>query len=154
MKAANSVKNTFGRIASRYNHAPGSIDQIMGDADFQRYFPSAKKVMGGAGDKIDFGGVLSDFESGVPVGIVDVLQGADPNSNSSQGWQWLDEANAPGAQPQGGPDLAALLGVGQPQPQQGGQLDEVMAQIQALSQGADDPMQREALMRLLGQEQI
>lgn len=101
-KARTSVKNMFGRIASRYGSAPGSIDAIMADPDFKALFPNARKVAGGAGDKIDFGGVKSDFESGVPVGVVDVLQNSDPTRNSATGWQWLPEDVG-----QGGPANAA-----------------------------------------------
>ena len=46
---------------------------------------------GGAGDKIDFGQLLSDFESGSPVGIVDVGQQFDPRNNSGGGWQWIPD---------------------------------------------------------------
>lgn len=132
-KAANSMKNTFGRIASRYKNAPSSIDSIMADADFQRYFPGAKKVAGGAGDKIDFGGMLSDFESGVPVGVVDVLGAADPNADTSAGWTWQDEANdGGGGMAMGGGDpLMALMGGqggGTPSVDDLGQSD-VLAQI-------------------------
>lgn len=102
VKARNSVKNTFGRIASRYEHKPSSLKAIMADPEFQKYFPNARLVEGGAGDKIDFGGVLSDFESGVPVGVVDVMQAADPNADSSMGWAWMDEANGGGGMPGGG----------------------------------------------------
>ena len=101
-KARTSVKNMFSRIASRYGSAPGSVDAIMADPDFKALFPNARKVPGGAGDKIDFGGVKSDFETGVPVGIVDVLQNSDPTRNSATGWQWLPEDVG-----QGGPANAA-----------------------------------------------
>jgi hypothetical protein len=159
MKAANSVKNTAGRIFSRYGNDRSGFEAIFDDpndpndafdADWKRYFPNA--TWDGR-DKINFGGVLSDFESGVPVSWVDTAKGW--SGDKGEGWQWIDEVNAEGGgmQPQAA-DLAALLGVGQPQQPQGSQLDEVMAQIQALSQGADDPMQREALMQLLNQEQI
>jgi len=114
-KAATSVKNTFGRIASKYKNAPSSIDAILADPEFQRHFPNARKVAGGAGDKIDFGGVLSDFESGVPVGVVDVLQSADPSSDSAAAWAWQDEANDGGGGGMGmggGDPLAAILGGG------------------------------------------
>lgn len=140
-KAANSMKNTFGRIASRYANKPSSIDAIMADADFQRYFPGAKKVAGGAGDKIDFGGMLSDFESGVPVGVVDVLGAADPNADTSAGWTWQDEANdgggamaAMGGGAGGGDPLAALLGGAQGNLDALGQSD-ALAQILAVLAG-------------------
>lgn len=102
VKARTSVKNMFSRIASRYGSAPGSIDAIMNDPDFKALFPNARKVPGGAGDKIDFGGVKSDFETGVPVGVVDVLEASDPTRNTAKGWQWLPEDVA-----QGGPANAA-----------------------------------------------
>jgi hypothetical protein len=97
-KARNSVKNTFGRIASRYASAPNSLDAVMQDADFRAAFPNARKV---GHDKIDFGGVQSDFESGTPVGIVDVLEASDPSNNSAKRWQWLtDDGGAGNAQAQ------------------------------------------------------
>jgi hypothetical protein len=67
-------------------------------------------------DKIDFGGVLSDFETGTPVGVVDVLQASDPTRNTATGWQWLPDEVA-----QGGPanaaynqTQAAIVGVPRP----------------------------------------
>lgn len=84
-KARNSVKNTFGRIASRYEAKPSSIDAIINDPDFKKFFPNAKKV---GFDKIDFGGVMSDFETGTPVGVVDVGAGFDPESDTGRGWWW------------------------------------------------------------------
>lgn len=85
VKARNSVKNTFGRIASRYEAKPSSIDAILNDSDFKAFFPNAKKV---GFDKIDFGGVKSDFESGDPVGIVDVGNSFDPTTDTGRGWWW------------------------------------------------------------------
>jgi len=85
MKARNSVKNTFGRIASRYPSQPSSIDRIMADPDFKAAFPNARRL---SFDKIDFGGVMSDFESGSPVGVVDVLTSADPTIDVARGWAW------------------------------------------------------------------
>ena len=133
-KARNSVKNTFGRIASRYGHAPGSIQQVMQDADFKKHFPNARYVPGTAGDKFDFGGVLSDFESGVPVGVIDVLEHADPTTNTSRGWQWLDEsaggAVPGGAVPSRGGQAAALPG----------QQSDLMSMIlESLQQSQTDP---------------
>lgn len=88
VKARNSVKNTFGRLASRYPNTPEGLKQLVNDPDFQKYFPNASLVPGGAGDKIDFGNVMSDFETGSPVGVVDVLVNADPTKNSADGWAW------------------------------------------------------------------
>lgn len=113
VKARTSVKNMFSRIASRYANAPGSVDAVMNDPDFKALFPNAKKV---GHDKIDFGGVMSDFESGTPVGVVDVLQASDPTKNTATGWQWLPDEVA-----QGGPanaaynqTQAAIVGVPKP----------------------------------------
>lgn len=113
VKARTSVKNTFSRIASRYANAPGSVDAMMNDPDFKAAFPNARKV---GHDKIDFGGVLSDFETGTPVGVVDVLQASDPTRNTATGWQWLPDEVA-----QGGPanaaynqTQAAIVGVPRP----------------------------------------
>lgn len=85
MKPRNSVKNTFGRIASRYEAKPSSIDKILSDPDFISFFPNAKKA---GFDKIDFGGVKSDFESGTPVYVVDVGNSFDPQSDTGRGWWW------------------------------------------------------------------
>jgi hypothetical protein len=102
-KARNSVKNTFGRIASRYASQPNSLDAVMQDADFRAAFPNARKV---GHDKIDFGGVQSDFESGTPVGVIDVLEASDPATNTAKRWQWgveTGDAN-PQATASGWPD--------------------------------------------------
>ena len=93
LKARNSVKNTFGRIASRYASKPSSIDLILADPDFKRAFPNARRV---GADKIDFGGVQSDFESGTPVGIIDVLTEADPTKDTARGWWWGYDAGGTG----------------------------------------------------------
>jgi len=93
LKARNSVKNTFGRIASRYASKPSSLDLILNDPDFKRAFPNAKRV---GADNIDFGGVQSDFESGTPVGIIDVLTEADPTSDTARGWWWGYDAGGTG----------------------------------------------------------
>lgn len=99
LKARNSVKNTFGRIASRYPNTPEGLKQLVNDADFKRYFPNATLVPGGAGDKINFGGVKADFEEGAPVYEVDVLVNADPTANSADGWAWQPSGGASAAPP-------------------------------------------------------
>lgn len=111
LKARNSVKNTFGRIASRYASKPSSLDAILADPDFKRAFPNAKKV---GFDKIDFGGVQSDFESGVPVGIIDVLTSADPTTDTARGWWWGADD---GAAPTGAPASTASATTGTARPQ-------------------------------------
>ena len=144
-KAANSVKNTFGRIASRYGAKPSSLDAIMADPDFQRFFPNARRVPGGAGDRIDFGGVLSDFESGVPVGEVDVLGNADPNADSADGFTWQDLANdAAGPAAGSGGMNGGLAGLGIDPSQMNldalGESDTLAKILEALSgQAGQDP---------------
>ncbi|MBA3578921.1 MAG: hypothetical protein H0W42_02950 [Gemmatimonadaceae bacterium] len=90
-KARNSMKNTFGRLASNMASTPEAVRQLVASDEFKRYFPHAKLLDHATDPKIDFGGTLSDFESGVPVGIVDVLE-----RSGEGGWQWLDEANTAG----------------------------------------------------------
>lgn len=78
-RGTNSIKNTFGKIASRYEAKPSSISALFADPDFQEAFPNARIVEGGAGDKIDIG-------DGVEI---DILESADPNSDTSNGWAWM-----------------------------------------------------------------
>ena len=150
-KARNSVKNTFGRIASRYANTAAGREALLRDEDFRRYFPNAQLgPESGRGGTIDFGGVLSDFESGVPVGIVDVLEQLDDQGNST-GWQWLDQANSGaastggggGQMPGGGTSAIDALG-------NNDALAQILAQIQALQNGEQNPMERDILMQLLG----
>jgi hypothetical protein len=88
LKASTSMKNTAAKIFSRYPSSPEGVRQAMADPDFKAAFPNAKLLDHPTDPKIDFGGQLSDFESGVPVGVVDVLA-----SSGQRGWQWLDEQN-------------------------------------------------------------
>lgn len=95
LKARNSVKNTFGRIASRYPATPQGLQQAMQDPEFKQAFPNARFVEHPTGDKIDFGGVLSDFESGSPVGVVDVGRAFSGQGQTEQtGWQWLPDSTS------------------------------------------------------------
>ena len=165
LKARNSVKNTFGRIASRYANAPNSVEAMMADPDFKSAFPNATRVAGGAGDKIDFGGVLSDFESGSPVGVVDVLTASDPKNNTANGWAWMPDGE--GGMVQGGGPAAPQANagpridngaIGRPAPadaasappQNADPMAAVMAEIQALQSGGGTPMDQDALLQLLG----
>ena len=94
-KARNSVKNTFGRIASRYPATPQGLRQAMEDPEFKRAFPNARLIDHPKGDKIDFGGVLSDFESGTPVGVVDVGRSfSGPDQTSQTAWVWQPETTS------------------------------------------------------------
>jgi hypothetical protein len=148
-KARNSMKNTFGRVASRYGADAAGLQALMQDPDFQRYFPNAQLGEdNGRGGMINFGGSLSDFESGTPVGLVDVLNAYD--GNTSQGWQWLDQANdgGSGAPAQGGlsPDLvAALSGLGDT----GGTLEDIQRELDAVINGRPSPTNQRYLQSAL-----
>lgn len=110
-KARTSVKNTFMAIARDYDATPEGLRNLVNDPRFQRAFPNAKLVDHPTGDKIDFGGTLSDFESGDPVGVVDVGLSFDGQANSGRGWWWgpsggsTARASTPGTSPAtpGGP---------------------------------------------------
>lgn len=77
-----SMKHVFGGIASRYGNDRNNLDAIMRDPEFLQWFPNARRVKD---DTIDFGGQLSDFETGVPVNLVDVFRGGD------DAIQWIDQ---------------------------------------------------------------
>lgn len=153
-KAANSVKNTAGRILQRYPSTPEGLTQAVNDPDFQRAFPNARLVPGGAGDKIDFGGVLSDFESGVPVGVVDVGQSFDPRNNTGAGWRWGHDDGGPSEAGGGGGvassssgggigmDLTSILAGTDP-------MDDILKRIQDLQGGQTPDAERKELQRLM-----
>lgn len=88
-----SMKHVFLAIARRYPNDRNQLKNIVNDPDFKLWFPNAKLV---DDDEIDFGGQLSDFESGVPVGLVDVARGGDDM------WQWIDQNFNQGAAAGGG----------------------------------------------------
>ena len=91
LKARNSVKNTFGRIASKYPATPDGLKMAMQDPEFKAAFPNARLIDHPTGDKIDFGGVLSDFESGTPVGVVDVGRSFAPDQKEQTAFVWQPE---------------------------------------------------------------
>ena len=97
-----SVKYIAGEIFSRYPPTPEGLRQAINDPDFKQWFPNARLIEGGAGDKIDFGGILSDFDKGVPVGVVDVGRAFDPSNNTGGAWVWQDLENDGGM---GGGDM-------------------------------------------------
>jgi len=154
VKARTSVKNTFGRIASRYAASPNSMAAMMADPDFKAAFPNARLVPGGAGDKIDFGGVLSDFEGGTPVGIVDVGTSFDPRTNTGRGWAWQPDGGVAGPGV-AGPGAVPPITVGQnpnvsrgmvpPIPEQ----SDLMAQILAALQAQSTPDGQDLLLQSL-----
>lgn len=138
-RGSNTIKNSFGKIASRYEAKPSSLAAIFADPDFQRLFPEASIVEGGAGDKIDFG-------DGRPV---DVLQSADPNADSALAWDWMTEDAGGGGDPMGAGgfdpsniDLASILGGDDP-------MQDILARIQAIQAGAVPAEEQAALASLL-----
>jgi hypothetical protein len=138
VKARNSVKNTFGRIASRYPATPEGLRQVVADPEFQRAFPNARLVDHPTGDKIDFGGVLSDFESGSPVGVVDVgrsFSGANQKEQTAFVWQPEDTSADAYQRTQ-----AAILNRGGAQTGQEGPGARVSDAVLNQTQPAQDPM--------------
>ena len=61
---------------------PSEIAAMVQSAAFQARFPGATFI---GKDKIDFG---SNLEDGVPVGVIDVLMGADQGADTSGGLYW------------------------------------------------------------------
>jgi len=98
-RGSNTHKNTFGKIASRYDPTKaGSVRALMNDPDFQAYFPEAKLVSHANEDLIDFG-------DGNPV---DVLRGATAGG-AGQGWQWGVDATQGGAGGEAGGGTDAVM---------------------------------------------
>jgi hypothetical protein len=64
---------------------PSDIAAMVQSPAFQARFPGATFV---GKDKIDFG---DNLEDGVPVGVIDVLMGADQGANTSSGLYWGSE---------------------------------------------------------------
>ena len=95
-RGANTHKNTFGKIASRYDpKQAGASKALMADPDFQAYFPDAKLVEHPNGDMIDFG-------DGRPV---DVLRGATAGGQG-EAWPWgVDDGSGGGGGMGGGGEL-------------------------------------------------
>jgi hypothetical protein len=138
--AKNSMKNNFGQIASRYEARPDQMSAIFNDPDFKQFFPNARMVEGGAGDKIDFGGQV-DPHSGAAVGVVDVGGAFDPRNNTGAGWTWQDLVNdAQGPAPAQAIYQQAQNQVGQV----GGN------QMQTMLQGMDENSLMELLRSLMG----
>jgi hypothetical protein len=135
LKARNSLKNTMGKLFSNYESTPENLRMIAASEEFKRLAPNARLIDHETDPKIDFGGQLSDYEEGVPVGIVDVLE-----KSGMGGWQWLDESNAD----MGGglPQMAPAMG-GAPQ----GSQQELL--MQALLQGAQLPEGQVSIEQLL-----
>lgn len=139
-RGADTIKNSFGKIASRYDPTqPGASKAVMADPDFQRLFPEARLVEHPNGDMIDFG-------DGKPV---DVLRAARAGG-AGEAWQWgvQDGGGEGGTQPMGGMDINSLIaGIG------GGAdpMAAIQAQISAASNGQDE---QTLIQQLLAQQGI
>lgn len=97
-RGSNTHKNTFGKIASRYDpKQAGAAKAMMADPDFQAYFPDAKLVEHPNGDLIDFG-------DGRPV---DVLRGAQAGG-AGEAWQWGVDDGSGGAAGGGAPSASGV----------------------------------------------
>lgn len=80
-----SVKYDAGRIMSRYAPKPSELPKVLADPDFKARFPNAKQV---GKDGIDFGGAMSDGDTGSPVGLIDVGEAFDDTNDTGNGWWW------------------------------------------------------------------
>jgi hypothetical protein len=152
VKARTSMKNTWAKSVQDWDQTPESftpeeLSQFMESEQRKRFFPNAQLVQGGAGDKVNFGGMLSDFEGGVPVGEVDVIGGAAPGQGALS---WQDIAN------DGGGGAMPMMAPGMGQDMTGGMsgtsdtLAQILAELEAGQNGENSPMDIEALMAQLG----
>ncbi len=142
-RGSNTVKNSFGKIASRYDpRQSGAAQSVSGDSDFQRLFPEARLVQHAKGD-------LIDFDGDGPEPPVDVLRNA-VEGGSGDAWAFQAGGDGGGAMPAqgGGMDPMAMLGG------QGNSLDalgesDVLAQILKELQGAQGGDEGQALLQSL-----
>lgn len=141
-----SVKYAAGSFLSGATR-PSEVAAIVNSPEFQQRFPGA--TFNGK-DMIDFAGALSDGDSGVPVGLVDVLRSADRGGDTSEGFWW-------GANEAGG-DFVPSDGSGRESFAQGGfnpagdssALAQIMKELEAMRDGQQSPSQRDAIMSILG----
>lgn len=142
-RGSNSLKNTFGQMASNFNSDEG-VSGVMAHPMFQAAFPNAQPVPGGKNDLIDFDGPG-------PEPPVDVIRGAGAEGSA---WAW-QPGNSGGAQDpgmqmqafdQGGlpDDLMQMLAQ-----EGGGNLEQIMAELEALQSGKGSNLEQEALLREL-----
>lgn len=78
VRGSNTIKNVNGRFFSNLPAKPSSIPILLANPEFRAIFPNAKQV---GFDKIDYG-------DGRPV---DVLEAADPATDSAKAWAWMPE---------------------------------------------------------------
>lgn len=131
-----SIKNTFGKIATRYPHNADGLRALMQDPDFVSRFPEARILEHPTDPKIDFG-------DGNPV---DVL------FQSDQGWQWGPENEMGGGGDAGGmggmaggmgmPDLQSILSGSDP-------LTDIIKRIEDLQGGGTPDAEQQALIEMI-----
>jgi hypothetical protein len=137
-----SIKNTFGKIATRYPHNADGLRALVQDPDFVSRFPEARLREHPTDPKIDFG-------DGNPV---DVL------FQSDQGWQWGPENEMGGGGDAGGmggmaggmgmPDLQSILSGSDP-------LTDIIKRIGDLQGGGTPDAEQQALIQMIrGEENI
>ncbi len=137
-RGGNTIKNSFGKIASRYDPTQaGAAKAVMADPDFQRLFPEATLVEHPNGDMIDFG-------DGKPV---DVLRAARAGG-AGEAWQWgVDDGSGGGGGGQGGYDInSALSAIGG-----GDQMGGIQSEIDKLING-QDPEAQTLIQKILAGE--
>lgn len=130
-----SVKYRAGRLLQGVTR-PSDVAARVRSAEFQAAFPGA--TFDGK-DRINFGGALSDGDSGTPVYDIDVLMGADRDADSSNGLWWGHDVPGMATGPGGAVSGTGVLGGGgMALP---GQQSDLMAQILATlqEQTAIDP---------------
>lgn len=139
-----TVKYGAGRLLHGLSK-PSEVGQRVQSADFQGRFPGA--TFDGK-DKIDFRGALSEGDSGEPVGLIDVLMGADPNADSSNGMWWGYDAEGTGASPNPNPamPLAPMAPNG---PEEESAVAKILRELNATKNGQQSPTEREAIMQML-----
>jgi hypothetical protein len=144
-----SVKYRAGRLLSGASK-PSEVAARVNSPEFQQAFKGA--TFDGK-DRVNFQGALSDGESGVPVYDIDVLMGADRDSDSSNGLWWGHDV---AGMNQGPSDAAAAAPMMTPQAGMSpagdnSALAKIMEELQAAQQGAQSPTERDAVMQMLMQ---
>jgi hypothetical protein len=142
-----SAKYKAGEIFSRYPATDEGLNQVMNDPDFKRMFPNARRI---SGDKIDFGGAPAEPGSDYGVDVVDVLQAYEEGPGTSKGWWWGDQ-KAMGAEEQGlSPETAGGMPSGIGELGALGESDllaQIMAEIERLAGGGEDPALAQAILQ-------
>ena len=136
-RGSNTLKNSFGKIASRYDPTqPGAAKNLMNDPDFRDMFPDAILIDHPNQDQIDFDGPGGDPP-------VDVIRAATAGGGG-QGWQWGTQDGSGATGGGGGLDPAAIMGGG----------TDINAMIEALMSGQDSETQKiiQELLNSQGQE--